>query len=322
MTEVFFYEAFAEEAHELRAHLPAGVQAGFTDRTIQEHGAAEPPAGLISIRTQSRIPPAWAGRLRGILTRSTGYDHVRDYLALTGARLPCGYLPLYCARAVAEQAMLLWMALGRKLPQQTAQFATFHRDGITGAECQGKNLAVFGVGHIGLETTRVGRGLDMQVLGVDLEPRHPEVAYASPAEALARADVIVCAMNLTAENPDYFDLARWRQVKPGALFVNIARGELAPARDLLRALDEGLLGGIGLDVYNHENVLAVALRGGTRPDDPEVDATLELARRPQVILTPHNAFNTRESVARKSRQSCEQVDAFLRTGRFLWPMPE
>ena len=77
--DVFFYEAFAEEATYLQQYLPPGIAAGFTRKTIQEYDAAEPPAQLISIRTQSVIPASWATKLAGILSRSTGYDHLEKY---------------------------------------------------------------------------------------------------------------------------------------------------------------------------------------------------------------------------------------------------
>ena len=130
--DVFFYEAFEEEEKAIRHYLPADIQAGFSWKTIQEYGNPLPAAPLISIRTQSVIPLEWASKLSGILTRSTGYDHLTTYQKECGKSVQCGYLPLYCNRAVAEQAMLMWMAILRKLPQQVQNFATFYRDGITG----------------------------------------------------------------------------------------------------------------------------------------------------------------------------------------------
>ncbi len=160
--DVHFYEAFEEEIVVLRQYLPAHIRAHFTSNTIQEAGDAKPPAELISIRTQSIIPPAWAGNLKGVVSRTNGYDN------LVGCRIPCGYLPHYCSHAVAEQAILLVMALLRKLPAQIAQFPAFHRDGLTGSECAGKKLLVVGVGNIGTEIVKIGQALGMQVHGVDL----------------------------------------------------------------------------------------------------------------------------------------------------------
>lgn len=322
MLDVFFYEAFEEEAEMLRRLLPPGLQAGFTPRTIQEEGHAEPPARIVSIRTQSDVPADWAPRIAALLARTTGYDHVRAYRAKAGRPVAAGHLPKYCARAVAEQAMLLWMALLRRLPAQVRQFERFDRDGLTGRECEQKTLLVVGVGNIGWEAVRIGRGLGMTVLGIDVVRRHAEVDYVAPEDGLAQADVIVCSMNLTPVNRGYFAYDRLKGVKKGAVLVNVARGEMSPAADLLRALDEGLLAGVALDVYDNENALAVALRAGGPVRDAAGLALLELRGRPNVILTPHNAFNTVESVERKAEQTILQVRNFLDKGEFLWPVPE
>ncbi|MCX6995834.1 MAG: hydroxyacid dehydrogenase [Kiritimatiellaeota bacterium] len=318
--DIIFFEAFAEESVELRRLLPESFSAGFTEKTIQEYPSTpQAPARLISIRTQSKLPLSWAGSMTGLLTRSTGYEHVCAYRRhIRQPQFPCGYLPLYGARAVAEQAALLWMALGRKLLQQTRQFATFQRDGLTGCECEHKTLLVVGVGHIGGEVVRIGRGLGMRVLGVDLVKPAVDVELVDVEHGLAQADVIVCCMSLTPLNHGYFNPARWQQTRPGALFVNVARGEHAPAADLLAALAAGRLGGVALDVFEHEPDLGVALRRGA----PAGRALGELARRPEVILTPHNAFNTQEAVVRKAEQSVRQIEHYLRHGCFLWPVPE
>jgi D-lactate dehydrogenase len=302
--DVFFYEAFEEEAAALRKHLPTQVRAGFTWKTIQEAGDAEPPAPLISIRTQSIIPSAWTGKVRGIVSRTTGFDH------LVGLQIPYGYLPHYCSRAVAEQAILLMMALLRKLPQQTGQFPKFHRDGLTGRECAGKKLLVVGVGDIGLEIVKIGLGLGMDVRGVDILQKHPLVTYSSIAEGLSWADVIVCSMNLTKENAGYFKYDVLKRARRGVVFVNVARGELSPTNDLVRLLDEGHVSALALDVYEKESALAVGLRSGK--------SGFPLLGRANVILTPHNAFNTAEAVERKATQTVQQIEHFVQNGEFLW----
>jgi D-lactate dehydrogenase len=322
MHDVFFYEAFAEEEAALRAILPESVRAGFTAKTIQECGHKDPAARLISLRTQSVIPPEWAEQLDAILSRSTGYDHLVSYRQGAGGEAPaCGYLPLYCARAVAEQAMLMWMALLRQFEAQRTAFQRFERDGLTGAEAEGKNLLVVGVGHIGSEIIRIGTGLGMTVKGVDPVQKHDFVDYVSFEEALPVADIIVAAMNLTSENRGYFSRATLAGANPGALFVNISRGELSPSAELLALLDAGTLGGVALDVYEDECELGVALRGRGKVASPSAKALLELKKRPNVICTPHNAFNTREALQRKADQAAAQVRHFLAEGRFVWDVP-
>ncbi|MCY2925858.1 MAG: hydroxyacid dehydrogenase [Planctomycetota bacterium] len=325
--DVFFYEAFAEEADAIRRLVPPHVRAELTWQTPQEAGHTAPPARVVSIRTQSCIPPAWAGQIDAVLARTTGYDHMlslRRAFAHTARPVALGHLPLYCARAVAEQAMLLWTALLRRLPLQMRQFAAFARDGLTGAECKGRRLLVVGVGNIGSQIVRIAEGLEMTALGVDVVRRHEGVRYVAIDEGLAQADVVVCAMNLTPANAGYFDYARLSACRPGAVFVNVARGELSPAADLLHLLEEGRLGGVGLDVFQEEAALAVALRQGDASpgaNSPAIAATLALAARPDVIVTPHNAFNTRESLARKAAQSVESILHFLKAGVFPNPVP-
>ena len=301
--DIYFYEAFEEEVAALRCYLPASISVGFTDKTIQETGDWEPVAPLISIRTQSVVPPAWSVKLRGIVSRTTGYDH------LVGQKIPWSYLPHYCSRAVAEGAILLTMALLRKLPQQIAQFPRFNRDGLTGQECAGKKLLVVGVGSIGAEIVNIAKALGMEVRGVDLVQRHESVSYVSADDGLAWADIIVCAMNLTEANAGYFGYETLKRARRGIILVNIARGELSPTDDLVRLLDEGHLGGLALDVYENESTLAIALRSGK--------GGFPLAGRPNVILTPHNAFNTTEAVDRKAEQTVQQVLHFQKHGKFL-----
>ncbi len=321
MHDVYFYEAFAEEAEELRRLLPPHIKAGYASLTIQESGDASPPSRLISTRNQSQVPLDWAPKIDAILSRSTGYDHLTAYAAAAGQSFQLGYLPLYCHRAVAEHALMLWMALLRQLPRQLNHFRSFHRDGITGLECQGKMLVVVGVGNIGYEVCKIGRALGMNVLGVDRAPQHTDVEHVSIETALAVADVIVCAMDYNSTNRSYFDAIKWSLVQRGAIFVNISRGELSPSTALVAALNAGQLAGVGLDVYDHEQALAVALRSGKRVDDAEVQAALELSRRDDALCTPHNAFNSAEAVARKSLHSVQQIVAYLETGKFLWAAP-
>ncbi len=320
--DLFFYEAFEEEQAALKSFLPDTISAGFTTATIQEAGHTAPPARIISLRTQSVIPSAWSDMMDALLSRSTGYDHLLAYRAATGTSAALAYLPLYCARAVAEQALLLWLALNRKLPRQIDQFKTFHRDGITGSEVAGKKLLVVGVGNIGSEIVRIGEGLGMTVWGVDPDRKHDFVDYVEYDSKKAEADIIVCAMNLTRENRGYFNADKLSGIKLDSLFINIARGELSPPDVLLDKLENGQLGGVGIDVYDAESELAIALRTGHSSENPIVRTVLELKELPNVICTPHNAFNTREAVMRKSEQSIQQAESFLQTGRFIWNVPD
>ena len=314
MPDIYFYEAFAEEKELLQQYLPATITAEFTPHTIAEAQHQEPLAKLISIRTQSRIPPHWR---TPVISRSTGFDHLDDY----PLKAPCGYLPLYCNRAVAEQAMILWMNLLRKMPAQVQHFHTFNRDHLTGWEAPGKKIVVFGVGKIGYEIIKLAKALDMDAYGVDIFQNYPDVRYLTPEDGIKTADIIVCAMNLFANNKNYFNYDFLKLAKKGVFFINISRGELSPTSDILRLLKEGHFGGVGLDVFDQEVSIATSLRASDTPELQEITALAELQKHHNVILTPHNSFNTQEAVMRKCQQSVQQAEHFLERGEFLWKVP-
>lgn len=312
--DIFFYEVFEEEKLFLLKYLPKEISAGFTSGTIQESGHSNLLSKVISIRTQSIIPLLWFDNLDAIITRSTGYNH----LLSIPKKIQIGYLPLYCNRACAEQSMLLWMSILRKLRKQISNFSSFNRDGITGLECAGKNLLVVGVGNIGKEICKIGYGLDMYVKGVDICYKHHFVEYVSMIDGIKWADIIVCSMNLTKENNGYFteDIFRLSDKKP--IFINISRGEFCSSQILLKLLKEQVISGVGLDVYNDEPLLATAMRLDTNISSKEMDAIIEMSNRDDCILTPHNAFNTQESVERKCYQTVEQLIEYFKNGEFKW----
>lgn len=318
--DIFFYEAFREEARLIKENLPKHIKAGFAKETIQEHiketGNKALQAKVISLRTQSKIPDAWLGGLDGILARATGYDQIKKY----SPKIHCGHLPLYCNRAVAEQAMLLWMNLLRKLPVQLRQFEKFKRDGLTGRECKGKKIVIYGIGNIGYEIYKIAKGLEMKAYGVDIVENYKDVNYVAKTQGIKKADIVVSAMNLTDKNKGYFNYELLKKSKPGLIFINISRGELSPAKDILKLLDENHLSGVALDVYDNEAIIGEGLRNDKK-NQPLIQEILKLNEKDNAILTPHNAFNTIESTQRKAIQSVEQIVHFIENGEFLWEIP-
>ncbi len=165
MLDVVFYEVFEEEREAIKRFLPRNVKARFMAQPLREQFRGCPPARVISIRTQSRIPLLWGGHLKGILTRSRGYDHLVSYCRNVGMNIACGYLGDYCSRAVAEHAVMAMMALLRKLKRQMQSFDAFSRDHLTGAECRGRHALIVGVGCIGAQIADIAWGLRMEVKG-------------------------------------------------------------------------------------------------------------------------------------------------------------
>jgi len=314
--DVYFYEAFEEEARLIEDLLRGKLLFDLTDKTIQESGHVIPPAKLISVRTQSIIPVDWQDKLDGILSRTTGFDNLKAYKKAVKMPPALGYLEEYATRAVAEQAILLMLALLRRLPRQIQQFKHFQRDGLTGLEALGKNLLVVGVGRIGGEIVKIGQGLGLNVKGVDIVRRHNFVSYVERDDGLSWADIIICAMNLTDENFHYFSYDLLKKARPGIIFINIARGEHAPLYDLFRLVQEGYLGGLALDVFENEPTIATALRTDQARQSEKARILIDVLAYPNVILTPHNAFNTAQALERKVRFSLGEIFYFLEHRQF------
>ena len=321
MEDVMFYEVFEEEEREIKRILPEDIQAGFTSWTIQEKGDAQAPAKLISIRTQSRIPLNWSRSIKGILTRSQGYDHVLAFRREAETDIPCGFLANYCSRAVAEQAVLMMMALLRKLKNQEKNFSSFSRNGLTGLECRKRKVLVVGVGNIGREIVDIALGLKMEVKGVDISPVLKDLDYVPLSEGVAWADVVLCSLPLTEQTDGMLNYPTLEKADQGLVFVNIARGEISPVDDLKRLLDEGKIAGIGLDVYPQEGLLADSLRAQKPAEGPQGKILLELAKDERVLLTPHNAFNTKEALGQKASLTVESVISYLNKGTFPYSIP-
>jgi len=322
MINVVFYEAFKEEEGLLRQFLPKEISVKFTSQTIQEKQESICPSDVISLRTQSVIPESWSDQLSGILTRSTGYDHLLAYQEKTKTKAILGYLPDYCARAVAEQAILMMLFLLRKTKLQMQNFIHFKRDSITGYECEGKNLLVVGVGRIGSQIIKIGQGLGMNVKGVDIEPKVKEMEHVELKEGMPWADVVVCALPLTKETRGMLNYDCFRRAERSVIFVNISRGEISPTKDLRKLLGEGILFGLGMDVYEGEKDIADNMRNSKKGADAKTKMILELEKRDNVIFTPHNAFNTQEAVYKKAEQSIAAIRMFLEKKTFPALVPQ
>ncbi len=321
MLDVKFYEVFDEEKVWLQRLLPINVKADFEKKTIQESSDRSIPAKLICIRTQSVIPLDWLKHIDGVLSRSQGYDHLIPLVQESAHKIKCGYLGSYCAKAVAEHAVVCMQMLLRKMKLQIKNFQTFDREGITGIQLADKKVLVVGVGNIGREIVRIVRNLGMNVKGVDVVQRMTSLKYESLSKGIRWADVIFCALPLTDQTKGLLNYQRLQSVGKGKYLINISRGEITPTYDLRNMLDDGILDGLSLDVYEQESEIAEYLRNPRQRKVKErIKIILELMNRDNVIFTPHNAFNTKEALQDKCHSTIEEMCRFIKVKKFRYPV--
>ncbi|MFQ3611157.1 MAG: NAD(P)-dependent oxidoreductase, partial [Fimbriimonadales bacterium] len=199
--------------------------------------------------------------LKLVLTMSTGYDHI-DLAACRERGIAVCNVPHYGENTVAEHTFALILALSRKIRQ--AQGWLMHPSRsvseLRGFDLYGKTLGVVGAGNIGLHVIRIARGFGMQVLAYDKRP-HPLLAevlgftYTDLNNLLSQSDIVSLHVPAIPETYHLINRETLSLMKRGALLINTARGSVVDTEALLWALDEGILGGAGLDVLEGEEYI-------------------------------------------------------------------
>lgn len=255
--------------------------------------------------------------LRLITTRSTGTDHIDLAAAQARGVVVCN-VPDYGANTVAEHAFGMILGLSRRL--FTAHTKVLSRDfslaGLRGFDLKDKTIGVVGAGSIGLHVIRIARGLGMRALAYDIRPNRliAEVLgfeYAGLEQLLAESHIVSLHLPLNVQTYHMIDREAIAKMRPGALLINTARGELVDLPALAEGLDSGHLGGAGLDVFEGEQLIKEESQLLHRQPVPEgLDVIIRLLDRPNVILTPHMAFYSDEALARILQTTGENIRAF------------
>ncbi len=260
-------------------------------------------------------------RVRLILTMSTGYDHI-DLEACRERGITVCNVPHYGENTVAEHTFALILSLSRKLHAAYFQGlrGEYHIGSLRGFDLYGKTIGVVGAGSIGLHVIRIARGFGMRVLAYDARPQRllADVlgfTYTDLDTLLADSDIVTLHVPATPATHHLINRETLSKMKRGALLINTARGSVVDTEALLWALEEGILGGAGLDVIEGEEYITdeTALL-----KMPVAEQTLRqlvqahlLLRRENVVFTPHIAFNSQEAVQRILDVTLENLKAFL-----------
>ncbi|MEN9413632.1 MAG: hypothetical protein RLZZ342_719, partial [Candidatus Parcubacteria bacterium] len=255
-----------------------------------------------------------------ISLRSAGFDNVDGAHAKERGVVVCR-VPKYGQHTVAEFAFALLLMLSRKTyeaSRRVREDGSFSQDGLEGFDLFGKTLGVWGTGNIGRAVVGLGQGFGMRVLMHDMYPakdlENEHAKYVPLEELLAQSDVISIHVPYMPETHHVFNAARFAQVKQGALIINTARGELIDTMALLAALKSGQVGGAGLDVLEEERMLKAGHEhtGGVSQEAVEhVAADKELMCMPNVVITPHVAYFSREANKDIQEISAGNITAFL-----------
>ncbi len=259
--------------------------------------------------------------LRFIATRSTGYDHV-DLETCNERGILVANVPRYGDNTVAEHTFALILSLSRKIHKayQRTVAGDFSLSNLEGFDLKGKTIGVVGAGSIGLHVIRIATGFGMHVIAYDVKP-NPMIAevlnfdYVSLEYLLANADIITLHAPLLPSTHYLINADTIGIIKRGALLINTARGGLVDTDALITALDQGILGGAGLDVIEGEELIEEEERLMRAPEAAESLRMLIrqhiLLRRNDVVITPHMAFYSREARQRIMATTVENIRAYF-----------
>jgi D-lactate dehydrogenase len=240
-----------------------------------------------------------AGGTRLLALRCAGFNHV-DLEAAARLGLTVARVPAYSPHAVAEHAVALMLTLNRKLHRafNRVREQDFSLDGLVGFDMHGKTAGIVGTGQIGEVACRILLGFGCRVLACDPVP-NPRCAAMGVRrvelpELLESSDIVSLHCPLTPATRHLIDRAALAAMRPGAMLINTSRGAVVDTRALIAALKAGRIGSVGLDVYEEEGDLFFRDLSETAIQD---DVFVRLMTFPNVLITAHQAFLTREALA-------------------------
>ncbi|MBQ9885552.1 MAG: 2-hydroxyacid dehydrogenase [Lachnospiraceae bacterium] len=233
--------------------------------------------------------------IKAILLRSAGYNNV-DLKAAKG-KLRVMRVPSYSPEAVAEFAMALLLSVNRKTHRAYVRTREFNMNiqGLMGTDLHGKTAGVVGTGKIGRAMIRILKGFGMHVLAYDVYPDNSlDIDYVELDELLERSDVISLHCPLTKETYHIIDETSIKKMKQGVYLVNTSRGALIDTAAVIEELKSGdTFAGVAFDVYEEEDDLFYE----DHSDEPVKDDVIaRLMSFPNVIITSHQAFFTKEAL--------------------------
>lgn len=259
--------------------------------------------------------------LKLIATRSTGFDHI-DLAYCRQNKITVSNVPTYGVHTVAEHTFALILAISRKIVSsvEQAKKGDFSSENLQGFDLFGKTLGVIGTGNIGKNVAKIALAFGMKVSAFsrsnDQELISKGVEYTSLDNLLESSDIISLHLPHTKETEHIVNLSNIQNFKKGAILINTARGSLIQTQAILEGLEKGYISGAGLDVLEEEVYLKeekefLSLEYLSKADIKTQLLNHVLLTRDDVLVTPHNAFNSKEALEEIMGISITNIKSFI-----------
>jgi len=255
--------------------------------------------------------------IRLVALRCAGFNNV-DLEAAKRLGIGVARVPAYSPHAVAEHTIALILTLNRKTHRafNRVREGNFALEGLLGFDMAGRTAGVVGTGKIGEIVTKILVGFDCTVLAYD--PVSNPVCeamgarYVSMEELLSSSDIVSLHCPLTPATHHLIGAEALRHMKRGMMLINTSRGAVIDTRAVLQGLKDGIIGSLGLDVYEEEADLFFQDLSQRFISD---DVFARLLTFPNVLITGHQAFFTEEALSNIAETTISNITTFERTGR-------
>jgi len=306
-----FDAANADQAHEIVYHEPR-----LTPDTASLADGFPVVCSFVNDRvTAETLATLARGGTKLLALRSAGYNHV-DLVAAAKLGIPVVRVPEYSPHAVAEHTVMLALAVIRRVHRAWARVreGNFSLEGLMGFDLFQKRVGIVGTGKIGRVTARIFKGFGCEVVAYDLFPDEKAAeeigfTYVDLDELYRTSDIISLHVPLTPETHHLIDGPAIKSMKRGVVLVNTGRGALIDTRALIEGLKSEHVGAAGLDVYEEEEGLFFRDLSDRVIQD---DVLARLLMFPNILVTAHQAFLTREALANIAETTLASVTAFER----------
>ena len=324
--KIVFFETFGRNKKYLKSKISKDFNLYFVDEPLgEENLALALNADIIGVFVCSKVSSAIIDKLpqlKLIVTMSTGFDHI-DVAYANKKNITVCNVPTYGENTVAEHAFALLLSISRKIFESnlTLKSGGFYSEALMGFDLKGKVIGILGCGNIGRHLAKMAYGFDMKILAYDLYPDREfalkyNVTYVKSIQTiLENSDIISLHLPLNKETHHIINKTSISRMKNGVIIINTARGALIDSLSLYEALLTGKVRGAGIDVFEEENYIKEEVE--ILLDNAEITYDLKtvlivkkIINHPNVIATPHNAFNSNEAVKRIMDTTIKNIVGF------------
>jgi D-lactate dehydrogenase len=324
---IAFFEVQDWERHYLEEAFKGHKLQFFPFPMTHEHVIVTKEAEIISTFIYSKIDKKILDhlpRLKLIVTRSTGFDHV-DLGECKKRKIMVCNVPSYGENTVAEHTFALILNLSRNIHKAFVRTVRddFSIEGLKGFDLKGRTIGVVGAGKIGQHVIRIANGFEMNVIVFDRKrdvklEKQLKFKYVSMDSLLSKSDIITFHVPLTKDTKHLLNKRTIKKCKKGAIVINTSRGEIIETEALLDAINSGMIGGAGLDVIEGENLIKEErelLNHKHHLSAKKLKQIVEdhmLFHNEKVIFTPHIAFYSQEALERILDCTIQDILCFIK----------